>query len=109
MLCVMRWLGVLVLFVASTAHAELSREQVRKTIKAHLREIVACFETEPPPPDQRVVVTFTIAASGKVTESVGTGNPPVDGCAAAAIKKIKFPASNSATHVEYPFWIDAAR
>ena len=104
----MRWLGVLVLFVASTAHAELSKEQVRKTINAHIREIAACFETEPPPPDQRVVVTFTIAASGKVIESVGTGNPLVDDCAAAVIKKIRFPASNSATHVAYPFWLDAA-
>lgn len=105
----MRWLGLLVLFVASTAHAELSREQVGKTMKAHIREIAACFETEPPPPDQEVVVTFTIAASGKVTESVGTGNPPVDDCAAAVIKKIQFPASNSTTHVVYPFWLDATR
>ncbi|HEX8109169.1 MAG TPA: AgmX/PglI C-terminal domain-containing protein [Kofleriaceae bacterium] len=105
----MRWLGMLVLLVASTAHAELSREQVRKTMKAHIREIAACFDTEPPPPDQRVVVAFTIAPSGQVIESVGTGNPPVDDCAAAVIKKVKFPASNSATHVVYPFWLDATR
>ncbi len=100
---------MLVLFMASTAHAELSREQVRKTIKAHLREIIACFETEPPPPDQRVVITFTVAASGEVIESIGTGNPPFDDCAAAVIEQIKFPASNRATHVVYPFWIDAVR
>lgn len=100
---------MLVLFVAATAHAELSREQVRKTIKAHIRELAACFEIEPPPPDQRVVVTFTVAASGEVIESVGAGNPPVDDCAAAVIKKVKFPASNSATHVVYPFWVDAVR
>jgi SAM-dependent methyltransferase len=43
------------------------------------------------------------------TVQAGTGNPPVNDCAAAVIKKVKFPASNSATHVEYPFWLDAVR
>lgn len=105
----MRWLGLLVLCVTTTAHAELTKDQVRKTIKANLRSIIACYETTPPPNTSRqIIVTFTVAPSGKVTKSIGTNNPPVDDCVATAIKQMKFPASPSATEVRYPFWIDGA-
>jgi len=72
----MRWLGLVVLFMASTAHAELTKDQVRKTIKANLRTVIACYETTPPPDTSRqIIVTFTVATSGKVTESVRQRQP----------------------------------
>lgn len=95
-------LAIALMVLCGTAHAELDRRQVATAIKKHLREIADCWEQHPPPTDH-VVVTFTIAANGKVTEASG------EQCLVQVIKTIRFPASNSGTHVEYPMWIDAVR
>jgi hypothetical protein len=94
--------------LSQPARAELGKDQVRKAIKAHMREVIACYERAPDAIDHRAVVTFTIAASGKVTKAVGSGNPAVHDCLAGVIRAIAFPASSSSTEVSYPFWFDAA-
>ena len=100
--------AIALMVLCGTAHAELTKQVVRKAIKQHIREIVDCMEQHHPDTSRPVIIDFTIAASGKVTQSVGRNNPPVDDCIAHVIKAIRFPASNSATQVKYPFWIDSA-
>ncbi len=98
----MRLALALVIVLAGTAHAELDRRAIRDAITPHIREVADCWEQHPPPSDH-VSVTFTIAASGKVTDAAG------EQCLAKVIRTIRFPASDGATRVTYPMWIDAAR
>ncbi len=97
----MRLALALVIALGGTAHADLDRRAVRDAIKRHIREIADCWEQHRPPSDH-VVVTFTIAASGKVTDASG------EQCLVRVVEKIRFPASSSATRVTYPMWIDSA-
>lgn len=101
-------IGLVLLGSSQPARAELTRDQIHKVVKAHLRDVVACFEKAPNLSDQKVVVTFTIAPSGTVTKAVGSGNPSVQGCVAGVIRTLRFPASPSSTEVKYPFNIDFA-
>lgn len=102
-------IATVALGLAGVARAELDKPQIRKVIKAHILELVACFDREPPPPDQTAYVDFTIARDGTVTKAVGSGNPAVHDCLAAVIRKLQFPVSNTGTGVRYPFNIDVVR
>jgi hypothetical protein len=99
-------IATVALSLTNVAHAELEKTQIRKVIKAHIHEVVACFDREPPPPDQIAYVDFTIARDGTVTKAVGSGNPAVHDCLADVIRKLRFPTSNTSTGVRYPFNID---
>lgn len=98
--------AALVLALASPARAELDKPAIRKVIKAHIRDVITCYERDKT--HHTTVVEFTIATNGKVTEAVGSGNPDIEGCLVDVIKKLQFPTSNSSTHVTYPFIIDSA-
>jgi len=64
-------IATVVLGLAGGARAELDKPQIRKVIKAHILELVACFDHEPPPPDQTAYVDFTICAARSRAASLG--------------------------------------
>ena len=97
---------LLVVASVQPARAELGKQQVRKVIKANISGFEKCLEKALPNlGDHTSTVTFTIAPNGRVTKSVGTGNPAIDDCLADWIRSLRFPTSLTSTEVKYPFTI----
>ena len=104
----MRWLVALAITTSvGVAHADLDKQAIARTIRAHMREVIACYE-KTNEREGRAIVTFTIAPGGEVTKAVGSGFPAVHDCLAGAIRNIRFPRSSSRTEVSYPFLVDFA-
>lgn len=98
--------ALIVVASVQPARAELTKQEVRKVVKANIGAFIACLEKAMPNlDDHTVTVAFTIAPNGTVTKSVATGNPTVDRCVAGMIKKLRFPVSLTSTEVTYPFTI----
>ncbi len=104
----MRWLVALAITTSvGVAHAALDQDTILRAIRAHMREVMACYEKTSERAG-RAIVTFTIAPGGEVTKAVGSGFPAVHDCLAGVIRKIRFPRSSSSTEVKYPFLVDFA-
>jgi len=104
-------LGPLVVICAlvATAGAYPDTSLIRREIRVRMGQFRACYEKElAKHPDLKgsVVATFTIGATGAVTESSATGIPVVEDCVAGVIRAIKFPpppGSKGSIRVSYPF------
>jgi outer membrane biosynthesis protein TonB len=87
--------------------AALDPAIIRRYIRRHLPKIQYCYEKEllsAPGLEGRVNVRFSIGADGRVTQSTGSGMPPVDECVARAIATIEFPKpTGGVVIVNYPF------
>jgi hypothetical protein len=81
---------------------------IRRSIRRNLSKIQYCYEKEllvTPGLEGRVDVRFSVGADGRVTQSTGSGMPPVDACVAGVIATIEFPrpTGGSVVIVSYPF------
>jgi hypothetical protein len=81
---------------------------IRRLIRRNINKIQYCYEQElvaQPGLEGRVNVRFSIGADGKVTQSTGSGMPPVDACVAGVIAAIEFPrpTGGGVVMVNYPF------
>jgi len=96
----------------------LGRDTVRRTIQLHTLAVRYCYTQElgkHPGLTTTIAVTFSIAASGKVTSVEDPGPGPLPRCVAQAVRKIVFPElvdvltdgtsvlSRSSTSVTYRF------
>ena len=90
----------------------LDKEIIRTIIRQHTSDVQACYEAalnKKPDLFGRIMVQFTIAATGdiaaSVLESSTTGNPPVDDCVVKAVRPWKFPKpiGGGIVIVSYPF------
>lgn len=86
----------------------LSREAVRRAIRARHNEITFCYERalqRRTDLSGRVSTSFVIDPSGAVVQASASGEdmPDVARCVAATIERIRFPASDGTTGVTYPF------
>jgi TonB family protein len=96
----------------------LDKEIIRRIIRRHINEIRYCYEqelTKKPNLGGRILVQFTIAASGQVVASVlqnsTMGNARVENCAVQAVKRWEFPKplGGGIVIVSYPFVLTPAR
>jgi hypothetical protein len=81
---------------------------IRRLIRRNIAKIQYCYEKElvaTPGLEGRVNVRFSVGADGKVTQSTGSGMPPVDACVAGVIAAIEFPkpTGGGVVMVNYPF------
>ena len=88
----------------------VSMEQVDQIIEASDRQVQSCSKSARRLDTLAVLMSITIDGDGKVTEVVpaaeeGEKVPPEAACLAKLTKKLKFPATGTITHVEYPFMI----
>jgi metallo-beta-lactamase class B len=90
----------------------LDKEVIRGVIRSHVGEVKDCYERElDKAPDLfgRVMVRFTIAASGEVTDSALESSTirslPVEACTVAAVRRWRFPKPEGGgiVIVSYPF------
>lgn len=90
----------------------LSRAQVAKVINEHLSEIRACYKgaiLRDPDVSGKIIVNFTIGASGKVTRSAidssSVGYPRLETCVVGRLKTWNFPKPRGGVNVGvvYPF------
>jgi hypothetical protein len=88
----------------------LDPEDIRRVVRAHLREVRACFDasvTRGESLSNRFSVRFTIGPRGSITEASTRGGAPllVDRCVTSAIRSWKFPAprGGGVVVVNYPF------
>jgi metallo-beta-lactamase class B len=97
-----------------SAHARgnLDKEVIRSVIRRHLDEVKFCYEEElvrQPGLAGRIMVQFTIAASGQVVASVlqnsTMGNARVETCTVEAVRRWQFPKplGGGIVIVSYPF------
>ena len=95
----------------------LDKEIIRRIIRRHINEVKYCYQKElQAKPDLygRVVIQFTIAATGQVVASVvqqsTMNNPSVEGCIAQAVRRWLFPKPKGGgiVIVSYPFVLRAA-
>jgi TonB family protein len=95
----------------------LDREIIRRTIRAHIKEVKFCYERElirKPGLFGRVSVQFTITGMGAVSSaavaSSTIGDANVEGCITAAVRRWEFPhpENGGIVHVTYPFVLQAA-
>ena len=89
-----------------------SKEIVRRIIRRHINEVKACYERElahQPDLAGRMLVQFTIAASGQVVASVlqrsTMGNARVESCTIEAVRRWQFPKplGGGTVIISYPF------
>ena len=86
-------------------------ELVRRVVRRHLHELMACYEgglKRNPNLQDRVVVQFTITSMGAVTErsvlSSTLNSDRVEGCILSAIARWRFPKpEEGSVLVTYPF------
>jgi len=85
------------------------RVAIRRVVRKHLQQIVACFEPDGMPMP-KVDVTFTIGASGTVTsmKTTSTGSQRLQRCVASVFAKMTFPPRTTPLRVSYPVRICAA-
>ena len=89
----------------------LGNEVVRRVVRAHITEVLACYTqalAHDPELEGRVLINFVITPTGSVGSSVvkeSTIPPPAGICIAKAIKRWKFPTPEGGRSaiVDYPF------
>ena len=95
----------------------LDKEIIRRIIRRHMNEVKFCYEQElmkKPDLYGRVMIQFTIAASGPVVASVvqnsTMSNPSVEQCIAQAVRRWEFPKPQGGgiVIVSYPFVLKPA-
>jgi hypothetical protein len=103
----------------SPASARIAMEPIREVMRAASPAVRRCVEAcvRCPPTDYRISVTFTIDASGTVTEGAvretDLPEPQVVACVMSVVMHLRFPARSGArsgdVRVNYPFRILAPR
>jgi TonB family protein len=94
----------------------LDKELIRRIIRRHINEVKFCYEkelTRQPNLQGRVMVQFTIGATGQVISSVvqssTMGNAVVEQCIAGAVRRWEFPKPQGGiVIVTYPFVLKAS-
>ncbi len=98
---------LLILLVAPVAANSLDMNVVRRPIRAATPRIAGCYERQlavTPNLEGTVIVAFTIATSGKVTEASATGmDDTVASCVVRVIRTLRFPGPPATIRVSYPF------
>jgi len=101
----------------ANVRGSLDKEIIRRIIRRHINEIKYCYEQEllkKPDLGGRVVVQFTISASGTVVASVlqtsTMGNTRVENCTVQAVRRWEFPKplGGGIVIVSYPFVLTPA-
>ena len=96
----------------ANVRGSLDGEIIRRIIRRHVNEVKYCYEqelTKKPDLGGRIMVQFTIAASGQVIASVlqnsTIGNARVENCTVQAVKRWEFPKplGGGIVIVSYPF------
>ena len=96
----------------ANVRGSLDREIIRRIIRRHVNDVKYCYEqelTKKPDLGGRIMVQFTIAASGQVIASVlqnsTMGNARVENCTVQAVKRWEFPKplGGGLVIVSYPF------
>jgi TonB family protein len=94
-----------------------NKEIIRRVIRRHINEVKSCYEQElstKPDLGGRIMVQFTIAASGQVIASVlqnsTMGNARVENCTVQAVRRWEFPKplGGGIVIVSYPFVLTPA-
>jgi hypothetical protein len=90
----------------------VSMVDVDRVVEANDRSVQGCNRNGRRVDTLAVLMTMTIDADGKVSEvdaaheSADNGKAPAEAaCLARVAKKLKFPATGTVTHVQYPFMI----
>ncbi len=90
----------------------VSMEQVDQIIEASDRAVQACNKNPRRPDTLAILMAITIDPDGKVAEAVPAQDgesankvPPEAACLAKLTKKLKFPATGTTTHLQYPFML----
>ena len=95
----------------------LDKEIIRRIIRRHINEVKFCYEqelTKKPTLGGRIMVQFTIAASGQVIASVlqnsTMGSAKVENCTVQAVRRWEFPKplGGGIVIVSYPFVLTPA-
>ncbi|MEW5855546.1 MAG: TonB family protein [Myxococcota bacterium] len=95
----------------------LSKEEIGRVIRRYLSQIKYCYEkelTRNPNLAGKIVVSFTIGGTGKVTEAdvaeTSLNDPTVEDCVLKIIKRIQFPQPKGGgiVLVTYPFIFQAS-
>jgi hypothetical protein len=89
----------------------VSMEQVDQVVEANDRAVQSCNKNARRLDTLAVLMAITIDGDGKVQEALPTPDdgspklPPEAACLVRVAKKLKFPATGTVTHVQYPFMI----
>jgi TonB family protein len=98
-------------------HGDIDKQIISRIIRPHLGEVKACYEPElakRPTLGGRVMVQFTVAASGQVIASVlensTMGNANLESCIVQAVRRWRFPKvlGGGILVVSYPFVLTPA-
>jgi TonB family protein len=101
----------------ANVRGSLDKEIIRRIIRRHINEVKYCYEqelTKKPELGGRIMVQFTIAASGPVIASVlqnsTMGNARVENCTVQAVRRWEFPKplGGGIVIVSYPFVLTPA-
>jgi TonB family protein len=101
----------------ANVRGSLDKEIIRRIIRRHINEVKYCYEqelTKKPDLGGRIMVQFTIAASGQVIASVlqnsTMGNVRVENCTVQAVRRWEFPKplGGGIVIVSYPFVLTPA-
>jgi len=101
----------------ANVRGSLDKEIIRRIIRRHINEVKYCYEqelTKKPSLGGRIMVQFTIAASGQVIASVlqnsTMGNARVENCTVQAVRRWEFPKplGGGIVIVSYPFVLTPA-
>jgi TonB family protein len=101
----------------ANVRGSLDKEIIRRIIRRHINEVKYCYEQEllkKPDLGGRVVVQFTISATGQVVASVlqtsTMGNNRVENCTVQAVRRWEFPKplGGGIVIVSYPFVLTPA-
>jgi TonB family protein len=101
----------------AAVRGSLDKEIIRRIIRRHINEVKYCYEqelTKKPELGGRIMVQFTIAASGQVIASVlqnsTMGNARVENCTVQAVRRWEFPKplGGGIVIVSYPFVLTPA-
>ena len=102
----------------ANVRGSLDKEIIRRIIRRHINEVKYCYEqelTKKPELGGRIMVQFTIAASGQVIASVlqnsTMGNARVENCTVQAVRRWEFPKplGGGIVIVSYPFLLTPDR
>jgi TonB family protein len=101
----------------ANVRGSLDKEIIRRIIRRHINEVKFCYEqelTKKPTLGGRIMVQFTIAASGQVIASVlqnsTMGSAKVENCTVQAVRRWEFPKplGGGIVIVSYPFVLTPA-
>lgn len=101
----------------ANVRGSLDKEIIRRIIRRHINEVKYCYEqelTKRPDLGGRIMVQFTIAATGQVVASVlqnsSMGNAKVENCIVQAVRRWEFPKplGGGIVIVSYPFVLTPA-